>query len=293
MKDFRESIVTTTTAGEGIDLRSLRLARGMTGVEVAGRMRVSPQAYAGFEKNCQAGKLRVGHALKILRILNCAIEVRGPKTYATASMVPAPELPEWAMPEHYTTLPYDCDTDETLDTQMWASGLSVRLCAKDVFKNVSDGLEWAFRTPPSDAAQFTVAYAYKLHQRMFGDVFSGAGTVKPKWQFPGGAYCLTTSRLRNALAAAAAGLASDKPPEDVANELHLKLAADAAFAQGSAAHARAMADLVLVRSGIERFTWGLRLGLDAAERTERYKSFFLCKHRMPSLAKAALAFART
>lgn len=286
------SSVTSRAIRDGIDLKSLRLTRGLKAKHVAERLRVSPQAYAGFELSCQAGTLSVGRFQEILRILDLRLEVKGPTQSATVVTAPAEQGATWDLPEHYVALPCDFDADETLKAWSTSPDLSDPPPTEEVIENMRGGLTGAFKKPPSGSTLFTVDYACRLHRRMFGEVSKAAGTIKPKWQFPGGAYCLTTSRLSDALAAAAAGLASGKPPEEVANELHLTLAADAAFAQGSAAHARAMADLVLVRSGIERFTWGLRLGLDAAERTELYRSAFRCRYRMPQLAKEALAFAR-
>lgn len=284
--------IVSTAADGGIDLTALRLRRGFSGKNVAERLGVTPQAYAGFEKGCKAGSLSLGRLLKILDILGCDIEIRGPTASAAIVRARAPQVEPWQMYEHYAALPADFDTAHTLEDWGKNGEFTDPLPTPAIVENIRRGWTWAFRKPPPAEMLLTVPYACQLHKKMFGGVFPNAGVVQPQWQFPGGSECKATSRLRGALNAAADGIGAGRPLDDIAIELHHTLAADRAFARGSAAHARAMADLLLDRSGGFAFTWGVSLRADASERIERYRSGFRCRHSAAQLAKEALAFAR-
>ena len=291
-KNVHRAIVSTAADG-GIDLAALRLKRGFSGAEVARLLAVTPQAYAGFEKSSKAGTLSWGRLLEILRILGCEIQIHGPAASAAIVRARAPQDERGRMGEHYTALPSDFDTAHTLDDWGKNGDFTDPLPTPAVIDNMRRGWAWACRQPLPAGTLLTVPFACRLHKKMFGSVFPNAGVVQPQWQFPGGSECKATSRLRGALTAAAEDLGAGRPLDDIAIELHHTLAAHRAFARGSAAHARAMADLLLVRSGGLMFTWGINLQLDASTRIERYRNDLRCRYSARRIAKEALGFART
>lgn len=119
---------------------------------------------------------------------------------------------------------------------------------------------WAFSRKRADL--FTGKWIRQLHSRMFGQVWKGSGDLRtreaPRDPGRGAPPAEIPARL-SALFENAAYWAKAKvyPPDEACARLHHRLVSIRAFERGSGRHARLMADLALVRLyGKPRFTWG-------------------------------------
>jgi Fic-DOC domain mobile mystery protein B len=113
------------------------------------------------------------------------------------------------------------------------------------------------------------AFLRRLHKRMFKDVWRWAGEFRttPRnigvdpWNIP--------SMLRNLIEDAKYWvLHGIYPPDEIAVRFHHRLVLIHPFPNGNGRHARLSADLLLVKLGQERFTWG-RVSLDNAGETRQ------------------------
>lgn len=113
------------------------------------------------------------------------------------------------------------------------------------------------------------AFLRRLHKRMFKDVWRWAGEFRttPRnigvdpWNIP--------SMLRNLIEDAKYWvLHGNYPPDEIAVRFQHRLVLIHPFPNGNGRHARLAADLLLVKLGQERFTWG-RVSLDNAGETRQ------------------------
>jgi Fic-DOC domain mobile mystery protein B len=119
----------------------------------------------------------------------------------------------------------------------------------------------------------TVAFADRLHERMFGSVWRWAGRRRQRVTNIGVEPQQITTKLRDLFDDATYWHTHDDAgftPIDIAARLHHRLVAVHPYTNGNGRHSRLMADAYLHRRGLPPFEWG-GLDLDAAtESRARY-----------------------
>ena len=249
-------------------LRAIRTGLGMSGVQLARQLGVTPPRVVEMEKSEVEGAIS-------LKVLERAAEAMG------CSLV-------------YALIPRAGSLEQTLRDQAKAafadaalvSGISISDPVREsapLDPGETGGLRlshiatrgelrrweagsiqaaeaWAFSRKRADL--FTEKWIRQLHSRMFGQVWKGAGELRtrdaPREPGRGTPPAEIPARL-SALFENAAYWAKAKvyPPDEACARFHHRLASIRAFDKGSGRHARLMADLALVRIyGKPRFTWG-------------------------------------
>lgn len=121
--------------------------------------------------------------------------------------------------------------------------------------NIDGAVAWINRRRNADL--LTEGFVFELHKRMFGDVWSWAGSVRKTGKNIG----IAPQHIHLQLG----GLLRDVQfwiehvsfsPDDIAVRLHHGLVAIHPFPNGNGRHARLMADLLITRLGSEPFSWG-------------------------------------
>jgi Fic-DOC domain mobile mystery protein B len=135
--------------------------------------------------------------------------------------------------------------------------------------NITHGALWAARQHRRDLLEET--FLRDLHKRMLGDVWTWAGVYRtternigvPAWKIRTELKILlddTRLRVEHAVF----------DPDELAVRFHHRLVAIHPFPNGNGRHARMMADLLVMRLGRPRFTWGSASLLKAGEIRMRY-----------------------
>ncbi len=141
--------------------------------------------------------------------------------------------------------------------------------------NIGAAINWAFAQRRALPSLLTQPATKGLHRRMFGDVWSWAGTFRAGETNIGvAAYRIPTeleSLLQDVLAQTADPSRLTWPADEVAVRYHHRLVALHPFPNGNGRHARLAADLVVVALGQPRFSWGSGGHLtDASAARSRY-----------------------
>jgi Fic-DOC domain mobile mystery protein B len=138
------------------------------------------------------------------------------------------------------------------------------------FENITKALPWAQRQARSLGAEGILDYGFMLtlHRRMFGDVWSWAGTLRRRVTNIGVEPFLiaTQSRLMldDAMLWHTQGVFG---PDDLAARIHCRLVSIHPFRNGNGRCTRMMADLYLTSIGAEPFPWGsANLDVDGSSR---------------------------
>jgi Fic-DOC domain mobile mystery protein B len=127
------------------------------------------------------------------------------------------------------------------------------------FENITKALPWTQRQARSLGAEGILDYGFMLalHRRMFGDVWTWAGTQRWRVTNVGVEPHLIATQSRLLLDDAkfwhAQGVFG---PDDLAARIHCRLVSVHPFRNGNGRCTRMMADLYLVSIGVEPFTWG-------------------------------------
>jgi Fic-DOC domain mobile mystery protein B len=135
-------------------------------------------------------------------------------------------------------------------------------------ENIDEADRWAFsrRRDVLDAD-----FLKRLHQRMLGKVWKWAGTIRTTERNIGIAPYRIEPELRQLLDDARYWVESETfPPDEIAIRFHHRLVAIHPFPNGNGRHTRIAADLLLVRMGKPRFTWGRTSLVDASETRDAY-----------------------
>ncbi len=122
-------------------------------------------------------------------------------------------------------------------------------------RNIALGAAWAFRSRRTDV--LTEAFVRDLHRRMFGQVWDWAGSYRrtarnlgvDAWRIPMDVAAILDD-TRYWRDHDTHGL------DEIAVRLHHRLVSIHPFPNGNGRHTRMMSDLLIVRSGGERFSWG-------------------------------------
>jgi Fic-DOC domain mobile mystery protein B len=128
-------------------------------------------------------------------------------------------------------------------------------------ENITRAQDWALnrrREPLSEK------FVKDLHRQMLGEVWRWAGKFRTSERNIGISWCDIPVALRQLLDDTKAWIEyTTYPPDEIAVRLHHRLVQIHPFPNGNGRHARLMADLLVMRLGRKRFSWG-RTSLRAA-----------------------------
>ena len=135
-------------------------------------------------------------------------------------------------------------------------------------ENITRAQDWALnrrRDPVSEE------FVKELHRRMLGEVWRWAGKFRMSERNLGIPFYEIPVALRQLLDDTEAWIEHKSyPPDEIAVRFHHRLVAIHAFPNGNGRHARLMADLLAMRLGGERFSWGSANLQDAGAVRKRY-----------------------
>jgi Fic-DOC domain mobile mystery protein B len=135
-------------------------------------------------------------------------------------------------------------------------------------ENISRAQDWALnrrRDPLSEK------FVKDLHRRMFGDVWRWAGRFRMSERNLGIVFHEIPVALHQLLDDTRAWIEyRTYPPDEIAVRFHHRLVLIHSFPNGNGRHARLMADLLVMRLGGERFSWGSANLQDAGTVRQRY-----------------------
>ena len=136
--------------------------------------------------------------------------------------------------------------------------------------NILQGERWALRQKKRDLLD--EGFVRDLHRKMFDKTWRWAGTFRSSNKNIGVDWTQVAVRLRDLLDNTRYQIAHQSSDADeLAVRLHLQLVWIHAFPNGNGRHARLMADVLVIRLGNPRFSWGSGLPLAAASDTrDRY-----------------------
>lgn len=121
--------------------------------------------------------------------------------------------------------------------------------------NIDDAMAWTGRR--RDQELLTEGFVFELHRRMFGDVWSWAGSRRRTGKNIGIDPVHIPVQLGGLLRDARYWIDQGSfPPDEIAVRLHHGLVAIHPFPNGNGRHARLMADLLIVQLGGAPFSWG-------------------------------------
>jgi Fic-DOC domain mobile mystery protein B len=121
-------------------------------------------------------------------------------------------------------------------------------------ENITDAAVWAFGRSRDVLSEH---FLLSLHQRMLGRVWQWAGTIRDTERNIGVAIHQIRPQLRALLDDAAYQVEhATFPPDEIAVRFHHRLVFIHPFPNGNGRHGRLAADLLAVRLGRPRFSWG-------------------------------------
>lgn len=134
--------------------------------------------------------------------------------------------------------------------------------------NIARGQDWALRRRREILDE---RFILEIHRRMFSDVWRWAGRYRTTERNLGIAPWEIPVEMRKLIDDARTWIArAAYPPDEIAVRLHHRLVLIHPFANGNGRHARLVADLLVMRLGGERFTWGSGSLYSAGELRQRY-----------------------
>ena len=136
-------------------------------------------------------------------------------------------------------------------------------------ENIARAEEWALSRRRRDLP--TEKFIKDLHKHMFGDVWRWAGKFRTSQRNIGIDYWLIPAALRQLLDDSKAWIELGTwPADEIAVRFHHRLVRIHPFPNGNGRHARLMADLLVMRLGRERFSWGRESLRDRGAARTRY-----------------------
>jgi len=140
------------------------------------------------------------------------------------------------------------------------------------FENITKALPWALQQARALQSNGVLAYGFmmELHRRMFGDVWTWAGTPRRRETNIGVAPQLIPSQSMQTLDDAKYWHTEKVfEPDDLAARIHCRLVSGHPFVNGNGRCTRLMVDLYLTSIGASPFTWGgTNLDVDGSGRAE-------------------------
>jgi Fic-DOC domain mobile mystery protein B len=135
--------------------------------------------------------------------------------------------------------------------------------------NIARAEEWALSRCRRDL--LGEKFIEDLHKHMFGDVWRWAGKFRTSQRNIGIDYWLIPMELRQLLDDSKAWIEfGTHPADEIAVRFHHRLVRIHPFPNGNGRHARLMADLLVMRLGRERFSWGRESLRDRGSARTRY-----------------------
>jgi Fic-DOC domain mobile mystery protein B len=135
--------------------------------------------------------------------------------------------------------------------------------------NIAKGVLWASRQRRREVLD--ERFLRDLHKRMLGDVWRRAGTYRTTERNIGTAAWKIPMELRVLLDDSRLWVERGVfPPDELAVRFHHRLVAIHPFPNGNCRHARLAADLLVMRLGGKRFTWGSASLMQAGDMRSRY-----------------------
>jgi Fic-DOC domain mobile mystery protein B len=135
-------------------------------------------------------------------------------------------------------------------------------------ENIARAQEWALnrrRDPLSEK------FVKDLHRRMLGEVWRWAGKFRTSERNIGIAWWEIAVALRQLLDDAKAWIECNTyPPDEIAVRFHHRLVQIHPFPNGNGRHSRLMSDLLAMRLGHDRFSWGRESLTDAGAMRQSY-----------------------
>ena len=135
-------------------------------------------------------------------------------------------------------------------------------------ENIARAQDWALarkRDPLSEK------FIRELHRRMLGEVWKWAGKFRTSERNLGIPFYEIPLALRQLLDDTQAWIEFESyPPDEIAVRFHHRLVQIHPFPNGNGRHARLAADLVVMRLGRERFSWGMESLRVASTTRQRY-----------------------
>src|ERR1700689_1605148 len=140
------------------------------------------------------------------------------------------------------------------------------------FENITKALPWALQQARTRQSEGVLAYGFMmdLHRRMFGDVWTWAGTPRRRETNIGVAPQLVPSQSMQTLDDAKYWHTEKVfEPDELAARIHYRLVSVHPFVNGNGRCTRLMADLYLTSVGASPFMWGgTNLDVDGSGRAE-------------------------
>jgi len=135
-------------------------------------------------------------------------------------------------------------------------------------ENIARAQDWALRRKRDP---LTEKFVKELHRRMLGEVWKWAGKFRSSERNLGIPFYEIPVALGELLADANAWIEFKAySPDEIAVRLHHRLVQIHPFPNGNGRHARLTADLLAIRLGRERFSWGRTNLRDAGTMRGRY-----------------------
>ena len=120
--------------------------------------------------------------------------------------------------------------------------------------NILEAEEWAFSRK---RRVLDAKFLNTLHKRMYGNVWRWAGRYRTSQKNIGVEHYRIPTSLRALLDDCSDWVEHNTyPPDEIAARFHHMLVAIHCYSNGNGRHARTAADLLLVSSGRDRFSWG-------------------------------------
>ncbi|MEE8060094.1 MAG: mobile mystery protein B [Pseudomonadales bacterium] len=135
-------------------------------------------------------------------------------------------------------------------------------------RNILKAEEWAFKNERNVLSEH---FLKELHKSMFGKVWKWAGKICQSERNIGvQAYRITTD-LRQLIDDCQFWVDNKTyEPDEIAARFSHRLVQIHPFPNGNGRHSRTAADLLLVKLGQERFSWGRSNWVDASETRQKY-----------------------
>jgi Fic-DOC domain mobile mystery protein B len=156
-------------------------------------------------------------------------------------------------------------------------------------ENIARAQDWAL---PRKRDPLTEKFVKELHRRMLGEVWKWAGKFRISERNLGIPFYEIPAALGQLLADARAWIEfKTYSPDEIAVRLHHRLVQIHPFPNGNGRHARFTADLLAIRLGRDRFSWGRTSLRDPGSMRGRYIAALQAadRHEIRSL----LGFARS
>jgi Fic-DOC domain mobile mystery protein B len=136
-------------------------------------------------------------------------------------------------------------------------------------ENIARAEEWALSRRGRDL--LSERFIKDLHKHMLGDVWRWAGKFRTTQRNIGIDYWLIPMELRQLVDDSQAWIEfGTYPADEIAVRFHHRLVRIHPFPNGNGRHARLMADLLVMRLGRERFSWGRESLRDRGAARTRY-----------------------